>query len=64
MKKPAMQVLFHKDVYHIMKNFYSKKNNEYVVTHCGLHVENPDVVDNDPKLTTPRCLKCLNHLME
>ena len=59
-----MQVAFWDGVYHAKKTFYIKNNKEILVTHCKLSLENVDVVDNDPRITIPHCLKCLNHLMD
>ena len=58
-----MQVVFHEYFYHCLKTFIVRKGKVVNITHCGLFLENSTVVDNDPKITIPHCLKCLNHLM-
>ena len=58
-------VAFYDNVYHFQKNFYLKNKKEFLVTCCGLHLSEDDIVltKNEPKVTTPHCLKCINNLM-
>ena len=54
-------VVFSDDVYHFLKTSFMKNKKEVVLTQCGKTLDY-NVVENDPKVTIPHCLKCINYL--
>jgi hypothetical protein len=59
-----MNVALHNNIYHFQKNFYPKEGYEVFVTCCGLHLKDYEitVVENDPMVTVPHCLDCIQNL--